>query len=239
MPHPSPPPVVLVHGAWHGGWCWERVAHSLRAAGHPVFTPTLTGLAERHQLLNRDTGLETHITDIVTLLTAQDLEQVVLVGHSYGGMVITGASAAVPERIATLVYLDAFVPGVGDSVMTLMPPDRAAIYAAAAADRGDGWRIPPPTAAAMGVTAPGDAAWLDAHLTDQPLLAFTQPLPRPAPPPGQIPRRYIRCTEGSPSFAAVAARLRADPAWAYDEVPTGHDAMVTEPDALAALLQAT
>ena len=87
--------------------------------------------------------------------------------------------------------------------------------------------------------APGDAAWLDAHLTDQPLLAFTQPLPRPAPPPGQIPRRYIRCTEGSPSFAAVAARLRADPAWAYDEVPTGHDAMVTEPDALAALLQAT
>lgn len=198
------------------------MAHALRAAGHPVFAPTLTGLAERRSLLNRDTCLETHIADVVALVTAHHVRQVVLVGHSYGGMAITGAVALAPERIATLVCLDAFVPGVGDSVMSLSPPDRAAT-----------------DAAAMGVTAPGDAARLEAHLTEQPLLAFIQPLSRAAPPPPALARHYIRCTEGSPSFAAVAARLRADPAWTSHELPAGHNAMVTEPEALAALLSAT
>lgn len=229
-------PMVLVHGAWHGGWCWERVAPLLRAAGHAVYTPTLTGLAERARLLDRETGLTTHIADIVSLLEQHDLRRVILVGHSYGGMVISGAAAAQPDRIAALVYLDAFVPQAGDCVMTLLPPHRAAHYAESAANAGDGWRIPSPPASGLGVTAPEDVTWLEARLTDHPLLAFKQPLPDDPPPPDQVARRYLRCNPGSPSFAAVAARLQADPTWDYHELASGHDAMVTVPAELGALL---
>ncbi len=231
--------MVLVHGAWHGGWCWERVTPALRAAGHEVFTPTLTGLAERAGELTRTTGLLTHIADIAAVLEDRDLHEVILVGHSYGGMVITGVAAALPARVGSLIYLDAFVPAAGDSAMALLPPDRAAHYAQSATQAGDGWRIPPPTAAGMGVTAPDDAAWLEARLTDHPLLAFTQTLPDDPPPAREVARRYLRCNPGSPSFAAVAARLQADPTWECRELATGHDAMVTVPDALAALLLAT
>lgn len=229
-------PIVLVHGAWHGGWCWERVAPLLRQAGHAVYTPTLAGLAERAGLLNRQTGLTTHIADLVSLLEEHDLFRVILVGHSYGGMVITGAAAALPERIERLVYLDAFVPRAGDSAMSLLPRQRAAHYAESAVNAGEGWRIPPPTAAGMGVTSPADAAWLEARLTDHPLLGFTQPLPDDPPPPEQLARRYLRCNPGSPSFAEVAARLQSEPSWEYREFATGHDAMITEPERLASLI---
>lgn len=232
------PPMVLVHGAWHGGWCWERVVPALQAGGRLVVAPTLTGLAERAGELTRATGLLTHIADICALLDSRDLRDVTLVGHSYAGMVITGVAAALPGRIGRLAYLDAFVPQAGESAMALFPPDRAAYYASAATQGGDGWRIPPPPAAGLGVTAPDDVAWVESRMTDHPLLAFTQPLPHDAPPPATLPRRYIRCAAGSPTFAQVAARLSADPAWDYREVATGHDAMVTEPTALAALLLA-
>ncbi|MFT4036898.1 MAG: alpha/beta hydrolase family protein [Thermomicrobiales bacterium] len=236
MPGTTQPPIVLVHGAWHGGWCWERVVPALQAAGHRVVAPTLTGLAERAGELTCETGLLTHIADICAVVQELDLHDVTLVGHSYAGMVITGVATALPERIGRLVYLDAFVPQAGDSAMTLFPPDRAAYYAATAAQAGEGWRIPPPPAAGLGVTAPEDAAWVESRMTDHPLLAFTQPLPQAAPSPATLPRRYIRCAAGSPSFAQVAARLSVDPAWDYRELTTGHDAMVTEPAALAALL---
>lgn len=229
-------PIVLVHGAWHGGWCWERVTPALRTAGHEVITPTLTGLAERAGELTRTTGLQTHVADICAVLEAGDLREVILVGHSYGGMVITGVAAALPARIGALIYLDAFVPRAGDSAMALLPPDRAARYAESARQAGDGWRIPAPTAAGLGVTSPTDAAWLEARLTDHPLLAFTEPLPHDPPPPGESARRYIRCNPGSPSFAAVAARLQADPAWDCHELASGHDAMVTAPQDVAALI---
>ena len=229
-------PIVLVHGAWHGGWCWERVAPLLRAAGHSVYTPTLTGLAERAKLLNRETGLTTHIADIVLLLEEHGLRRVTLVGHSYGGMVISGAAAALPERIERLVYLDAFVPRAGDSVMTLLPLQRASHYAETAVHAGEGWRIPAPPAFGLGVTAPDDAAWLEARLTDHPLLAFTQPLAGDPPSPHEVACRYLRCNPGSPSFASVAAQLQSDPAWEYQELATGHDAMITMPEGLADLI---
>lgn len=230
---------VFVHGAFTGGWVWSRVRPWLTAAGHAVWTPTLTGSGERSHLLSRSVSLRMHIEDIVQVLRYEDLRDVVLVGHSYGGMVITGVAAALPARVGSLIYLDAFVPAAGDSAMALLPPDRAAHYAQSATQAGDGWRIPPPTAAGMGVTAPDDAAWLEARLTDHPLLAFTQTLPDDPPPAREVARRYLRCNPGSPSFAAVAARLQADPTWECRELATGHDAMVTVPDALAALLLAT
>ena len=116
---------VLVHGAWHGGWCWVRVARILRDAGHEVFTPTLTGLGERVHLASADISLDTHVADVLGVLESEELEDVVLCGHSYGGMVVTGVAAQAAKRIDTLVYLDAFVPEDGQSVFELMGPERA------------------------------------------------------------------------------------------------------------------
>lgn len=227
---------VLVHGGWHGGWCWNRVAPLLRAAGHDVWTPTLTGLADRAHALTPETGLETHIRDIVGLLEFEDLREVILVGHSYAGMVITGAAAKASQRIGRLVYLDAFVPRAGDSLMNLLSPEREYFYRTSAVERDGGWYVPPPPIAALGVSDPDDVAWLEARLTYQPLRSFEQPLAEEAPP--ELPRAYIHCTEGPvvPSFAPFAAQARAAAAWTYAELATGHDAMITEPAALAGLL---
>jgi pimeloyl-ACP methyl ester carboxylesterase len=229
---------VLIHGGWHGGWCWRRVAPRLRATGHDVWTPTLTGLADRAHTLTKDTDLETHVRDVVGLLTYEELERVVLVGHSYAGMVISGAAAHVPERIGHLVYLDAFVPHVGDSLAGLLSPERESFYRTQAVQRGAGWRVPPPPVAALGVTDLADIAWVEERLTDQPLRSFDQPLRADAPQ--RLPRSYIHCTEGPivASFAPFAARAQADPTWGYHELPTGHDAMITAPQALADVLLA-
>jgi pimeloyl-ACP methyl ester carboxylesterase len=132
--------------------------------------------------------LDTHVADIASLLTYEDLSDVVLVGHSYAGMVITGVAAAVPDRISRVVYLDAIVPRSGKSLLDLLLPERAAFYTEAAAERGEGWRIPPPPVAALGVVEPEDVAWLGSKLTDQPLLTFTQPLPGASGEPSAIPR---------------------------------------------------
>src|SRR5215218_3749420 len=135
---------VIVHGAWSGGHAWRWLRPLLRAAGHQVFTPALTGLGERSHLANAQIDLDTHVLDVVGVLEYEDLLQVVLVGHSYGGMVITGVADRVPERLAQLVYLDAEVPMDGQSEFDLLPPEERAVYEDAARERGDGWRIPPP-----------------------------------------------------------------------------------------------
>src|SRR5947208_7876814 len=134
---------VLVHGAWHGGWCWIKVTRLLTDAAHVVHTPTLTGLGERAHLARPEIDLEAHIQDIVAVLEAEELRNVVLVGHSYAGMVITGVAARVPNRIASLVYLDAFVPEAGRSLLSYQPPERAEAMRSAATREGEGWRIPP------------------------------------------------------------------------------------------------
>jgi pimeloyl-ACP methyl ester carboxylesterase len=209
----------------------------VRAAGHLVLTPTLTGLADRSHVLTEETGLDTHIADVASLLTYEDLTDVILVGHSYAGMVITGVAAAVPERIRRLVYLDAFVPQSGDALLDLLSPERAAFYTQTATEHGDGWRVPPPPVAALGVHDAEDAAWLAVLLTDQPLRTFTQPLLEQAPA-GSLPRTYIHCIEGpiAPSFVPFAEQARSDPTWSYHALATGHDAMITAPEELAGLL---
>ena len=146
---------VLVHGAWHGGWCWTRVARKLRAAGHEVHTPTLTGLGERAHLLTRDVDLDTHIADILGLFEAEEIEDAVLCGHSYAGMVITDVADRIADRLRAIVYLDAFVPDHGQSLFDLYGEDRTADARALAASDGDGWRMPPRPAAYFGKTRPG------------------------------------------------------------------------------------
>jgi pimeloyl-ACP methyl ester carboxylesterase len=229
---------VLAHGAWHGGWCWQKVMPFLEAAGHEVYAPTLTGLAERASELSPDVGLDTHIQDIVGLLVDKDLHGVILVGHSYGGMVITGVVDQVPERIAHLVYLDTFVPRDGESMVSVSP---VVIWLLRRQAQGDGWRIP--SRGDYGVTTEPDRSWVLANVTPQPLKTLEQPLHLKNPAiVSTKPRTHIDCTGSGAVFSLLRHLLapRALPpteaGWRLRRLATGHDAMITMPQELADLL---
>lgn len=218
---------VLVHGAWHGGWCWQWLTPRLRAAGHAVVAPTLTGLGERAHLLTPEVDLDTHIRDITALLEYDDLERVVLVGHSYGGMVIAGVAAQVPERVIGLVYLDAFLPEDGRAV---------ADYCTLAPTGPDGWRVPPPASASgFGITDVRAQAWVDARLGDQPLKTFTQPVRLGKPSGAPVATTFILCSE-APWFVEAAERAKRRGFGYQALLSAGHDAMVTQPAALSGML---
>lgn len=226
---------VLVHGAWHGGWCWVRVAERLRAAGHAVFTPTLTGLADRSHLLGPGVTLQTHIRDVANLLLWEELKDVVLVGHSYGGMVITGAADRVADRIRTLVYVDAFTPAHGQAAFDLRAPEANAIVLEKA-KAGGGWRVSPTKAEAFMVN-PADRAWVDGKCTDLPLGCFTEKLYLSGAVDGIADRVYVRAG-GYPNvpFDRALEAARADPRFRCHVVDCGHDIMVDAPEELTSIL---
>jgi pimeloyl-ACP methyl ester carboxylesterase len=229
---------VIVHGAWSGAHAWWKVRPLLRAAGHEVFTPSLTGLGERAHLTSPDIDLDTHIQDVVGLLEYEDLHDVTLVGHSYGGMVITGVADRLPERLAQLVYLDAEVPADGQSEYDLMPAPERAMYEASARDKGDGWRIPPPVPEALPDDLEPDLRWALSRMVPQPVKTFTQPVRLTNPAAAKLLRTYILCTEGKEGAAlpAYIERARSEPGWRYRELAAGHGAHVTAPQALSKLL---
>lgn len=229
---------VLVHGGGHGGWCYDKVARRLRDAGHDVYTPTLTGLGERAHLLRADTNLSTHIADVVGVLTYQDLTDVILVGHSYGGMVITGVADRAPQHIRELVYLDAAHPDDGQSLETHAPAAMA--FARSSSQVVDGVELVMwPNAdmvAAMGVTDPDEAAVLARKMNPHPWAAFAEPLHWQNPDAlRRIPRTNINCTF-SLSMSADDARARQLDGHRNFEIDTGHDLMITEPDQVTAML---
>jgi pimeloyl-ACP methyl ester carboxylesterase len=227
---------VLVHGAWHGGWCWAKVARLLRDAAQDVYTPTLTGLGERAHLARPEIDLETHIQDVVAVLESEELRQVTLVGHSYGGMVISGVAARAAARISHLVYLDAFVPEAGKSLLDYLGP-LAAVMREAAAAQGEGWKIPSLPPERFGVSSQRDSEWLTKHVRPQPLKTFEQPLP--ASGGDKLKRTYIYCSKpATGTFDQFAERLRDDRKWTFHDVKTGHDAMVTAPGEIAKILMA-
>jgi pimeloyl-ACP methyl ester carboxylesterase len=227
---------VLVHGAWHGGWCWQRVTPLLRAAGHEVFTPTLTGLGESSHLTSPEIDLSTHIQDVVNVLEYEDLHKVILVGHSYGGMVITGVADRAAERLAHLVYLDAFVPHDGQSLLDLVGEHRTTIQEQALAEGG---LVLPFPVEAFGVTAEANVLWVGSKLVRHPFKTFAQPVRVTSTAASTIPRTYIYCNQPAMGpFDQFAERLKAAPGWRYRELATGHDAMVTMPRELANLLLA-
>jgi pimeloyl-ACP methyl ester carboxylesterase len=234
MPDQAAKTFVLVHGAWHGGWCWCRVADRLRRLGHAVFTPTLTGLGERAHLLSPAVDLDTHITDIVNVIRYEGLREVVLVGHSYGGFVVSGVAEQEEGNVASLVLLDAFLPEDGDSMATIgTPATREAI--AAAITRGESV-LSPRSAAAFHVNE-GDRAWVDRLCGPHPLGTFTQPLKLSGARERIGRKLYIRASAyPNPVFDAHAAKLKARDGWQATEVPCGHDVMVDMPDRLAEIL---
>ncbi|MFI7699536.1 alpha/beta fold hydrolase [Nonomuraea sp. NPDC049480] len=225
---------VLVHGAWHGGWAWRRVIPSLREAGHEVHAPTLTGVSDRAHLISPSVGLSTHIQDVVALIEAHDLDDVVLVGHSYAGHVVTGVADRIPDRLARRVYLDAFVGGDGDAAIDLLPETVAGHYRESVAGPGFGWLIPVRSLAVLGVTEQADLDWLSPRLTPHPWLAYTEPL-RLEGDSGKVPAAYVECVDWMRVFRPHAEKAAAL-GWPVHHLATGHEAMVTAPKELAELL---
>lgn len=219
---------VLVHGAWHGGWCWRRTAESLRAAGHEVHTPTLTGLGERAHLLDAGIGLRTHVDDLLGVLRYEDLRDVVLVGHSYAGLVVREAADRVPERVSRITMVDAWAAGDGRSLEDVVPDFFRDRIESATVDG----LVPPSPAADVGVTEPDQAAWLEARLTPQPRRTFSEPT-RLSGAVDAIDCRAVLCTPGGPM---PFPRLARENGWAATVLDVGHDAMVTAPRELADVL---
>lgn len=230
--------IVLIHGAWHGGWCWKKLAPLLRAAGHEVYTPTLTGLGDRAHLLAPGVTLDTHVQDIVGMLECEDVRGAVMVGHSYGGMVMTAVADLAADRLAQLIYLDAFVPQHGEALADLADPAFYANLEARARAEGEGWRVPPPPLARWGITDDVDADWMRPRIGPHPLSTFKQAVQLANAASTLLPRTFIYCTNkpAGDSLAPLAKRLRKDGGWRYRELASGHDAMVTAPRELAALL---
>lgn len=229
---------VLVHGGGHGGWCYQRVARLIRAQGHDVYTPTLTGLGEREHLLSPAVDLDLHITDVVKTLQFEDLRNVILAGHSYGGMVITGVADRALDRVGQLVFLDAAHPKNGESLAEIA--EALMDIADRQARTVDGVKLvlwPDSDAVDIyGVTRPDDFAWMKPKLTPHPWACFEQKLRlQNEAAVAKIPRTNINCTPVLRMRDPEAARRArtADRVW---EIDTGHDLMITEPAALAEML---
>jgi pimeloyl-ACP methyl ester carboxylesterase len=225
---------VLVHGAWHGGWCWRRVADRLRREGHAVFTPTLTGLGERSHLLQSGIDLASHVTDIVNVMQWERLADVVLCGHSYGGFVISGVAEVIPDAIRAIVFIDAFLPENGDTILKLTGPAvRDAIRAAL--QRGE-LAVPPRPAEAFGVNA-ADRQWVDSLCVPQPIGTFTSPIALSGARERIARKTYIRAKAyDNPAFDRALSVAQSDPSWRCYEIACGHDVMVDRPDRLSELL---
>jgi pimeloyl-ACP methyl ester carboxylesterase len=225
---------VLVHGAFHGGWCYRDVARSLRAAGHEVFTPTLTGLGERSHSRSHPINLETHVQDIVNVLLWEDLHSVVLVGHSYGGMVITGVADRLAERMSALVYLDAFVPeGNHDSLFSLAGPSVIETFKGASAD---GRSIAPISAEAFGVVE-AKRAWVDEKCVGHPVSTTLQALELSGRYLTVPNKHYVLATGwGDAPFRRYWERFSKDDSWHVHQMPCGHDVMIDMPEEIAGLL---
>ena len=230
----APKTFVLVHGTWHGGWCWRRVVDRLESKGHKVYAPSLTGVADRSHLLTKDVNLSTHVRDVVNLVKWEDLKDVVLVGHSSAGFVITQAAEEIGPAVASIVYLDAFVPQPGDNLISLANPGpRKALEDAVA--RGDLVAKPIP-AKAFNVNEK-DQAWVDSKCTPHPLAAVVEKVTA-ADAREKIARKtYIRARNfNSPVFDQTLEKQKAAQGWKTYEVASGHDVMIDMPDRLTEIL---
>lgn len=225
---------LLVPGSWCGAWCWEPVAKRLRQAGHAVHPLSLTGLAERSHLLSAAITLETHVMDVINLIRYRDLRDVVLVGHSYAGMILTVAADRLPQALRHIVYLDAMVPEPGECAMDMLPRHDVAqrVYRA----RHDGGISVP-------VPAPGHFAseamqeWFKTHMTPQPLRPYLDRIAIRPPQGNGVPVTYVSCVPvRHPAIALSAERARRLPLWRVVEMESGHNVHLHRPDDVARLL---
>jgi len=221
---------VLVHGGYGGSWVWREVRKGLWRAGHEVYTPCLTGLGERVHLANPEVDLSVHIQDVVNEITFSDLKEVNLVAHSYAGMVITGVAEKIPERIAQMIYLDAWVPEDGQSVADLIGPEAAEMAVQAAQAYGDGWKL-----------LPSDTETYP-QLTPQPIKTGFEKINRKDPAAARLPKTFVFFTEDSaedPMLVPIihyAGKVKNDPDWRYLEVQGDHVVVLSEPEKIVPVL---
>ncbi|WP_158792038.1 alpha/beta fold hydrolase [Granulicella sp. L60] len=225
---------VLIHGGFRGGWIWKRVAKALRKEGHDVYTPTLTGLAERSHLIHSGINLSTHIQEAVGLIEYEDLDDVVLCGHSYAGMVISGVADKLWERLSSLVYLDAWFPKHGDSVLTLSPEPMQVGAIRDSAKHGGLAVSPIPFVLANA----RDQAMVDSKSTPQPLATMAEAIRLQGNHLKVKTKMYVLATNWSPNpFTQFYANLVKDESWTTRTIATGHDAMLDDTDGVATLLR--
>ena len=233
----QPPVFVLVHGAFHGGWCWGRVVRRLSVKGARVFAPSQTGLGDRAHLMSASIEMETFVNDITNLIESEELEDVVLVGHSFGGRTVVGVADRMPDRLQRLVFLDGGFSLDGRSRLDALTPDARAARIAQANDFDGGVSVAPPQATKFGLTAAVDIAWVQRRMTPQPLGVETSSLPFNEDIGNGVPSTYVHSV--SPSFAAVdgpAAYAEARSDWRYLEIDAPHDSMVATPEVVAEVL---
>jgi pimeloyl-ACP methyl ester carboxylesterase len=243
---PGPPDelrtFVLVHGAWHGGWCWRRVADVLRGGGHTVFAPSLTGLGDREHLFREDISLQTHVDDILSLVESEELSEFVLVGHSYGGFVISGVADTLRERVSHYVYLDGSVPpdmspAASFSWAGFNPPEAREARLKSVREQGGGVALPAPSPGAFGVADPGDVAWLKRRLRPMPLQTYLGTFTFKHSGSNGLKRTYIASIK--PTYDLLVPthnRIRRNDTWSFRTLEACHDSMVTAPEELASLL---
>ena len=230
----SPKTFLVCHGAWSAGWAWKKMHPLMNKAGHRLVTPTYTGLGERAHLAHPAIDLETHVTDMLQVIKYEDLRDFVLIGHSYGGMVATGVADRARDGVKQLIYVDAFVPEGGQSLLDFLA-DSEQRRMREGAKSGDGWRVPPnPTPPD---TSLEDTAWLNERRVQTPINCFEAKLGLSAPL--TLPRSYIYATRAAPSdtFGQFARKTKNDPDWHYHEIDASHSPNVTAPEALMALLE--
>jgi len=225
---------LVCHGAWSAGWAWKKMHPLMQAAGHRLVTPSYTGLGERAHLAHPSIDLETHIEDVLSVIKYEDLRDIVLLGHSYGGLVATGVADRARDRVTQLIYLDAFVPRDGQSLFDLNESGRRPLQEAA--KNSDGWHVPPMPPPRD--TAPADVEWLTARRVDMPIKCFETKLKLQNGEP-TLPRSYIYATRITPAdtFGQFAKRAKNEAGWRYHEIDASHSPNVTAPQALMALLE--
>ena len=228
---------VLIHGAWSGGWCWKFVSPLLRQAGHDVYAPSLTGLGDRAHLLSREVDLELQIQDVLGVINWSELNNVTLVGHSYGGMVVTGVADRVPDKIGSLIYLDAFMPKSGQALRDLISPERAASIFQSVEEKGEGWYVPPLPAPFWHIHDPELAELHDRLSTPHPIATMTQTLSLSGNHLNIAKKAFILATGYEPSSFPRFADEARDMDWPVEELPTHHYTMFSMPQETADLLQ--
>ena len=233
--------IVLVHGAWQGAWCWERIVPLLESHGHTIATPTLTGSGSRSGELAADVGLDTHIDDVVKAIEAFDGDETVVVGHSYSGMVISGVAETMADQLGGLVYVDSFYPNDGESALDQMPDGFPAVFRQQAENEGDGWRLPANDLLLdiWGLHDPDDRQWVRARLTDWSLNCFDSAVRLPERRLASLPRKYVSCSAegylGRAIFGPISERASKDGCEVV-EVATGHDVMIQAPEDLVQII---
>lgn len=228
---------VLVPGSYHGGWCWKKVTPLLINHGHRVYAPTLTGLGERSHLLREDIDLNTHILDIIQVFEYEDLDDVILVGHSYGCVVIGGVAEKIPNRIRRLVYFDGSIPEDGKTAFDLLPGLEDDYKKRSLGSQGKEWLSQPFDPTDWGVTDIDDIAWINRHLSPMPWHTHDQPIRINNPEAKKIPKSYISCTESNYKGLHFMAQKAKQLGWDYHELKSGHNAMIIVPNELVQLLE--